>query len=63
MSTKPKPARAMLQVHPKTHERVCKEAKRSNLPVHSVATMLLDYGLDAVKSANLKINPPGLEKP
>jgi hypothetical protein len=63
MSTKPKPIRAMLQVHPRTHERVCREARRSNLPVHAVATMLLDHALDAVKSQSLKINPPGLETP
>lgn len=57
------PATQIIKTDDATHTRVLREAKKRSLPVWVVATLLLNHALDAVKSGNLKINPPGLEKP
>jgi hypothetical protein len=63
MPAKPLPARAMIQVDTKTHERVRKEAAKRSLPVHAVATLLLNHALDSIKSGELKISGPTIETP
>ena len=53
----------MIQVDPKTHERVRKEAVKRSLPVHDVATLLLNHALDSVKSGDVKISGPSITPP
>jgi len=57
------PARAMIQVDQRTHERVRKEAVKRSLPVHAVATLLINYALDSIKSGDVKISGPSIETP
>ena len=62
MPAKPLPARAMIQVAEKTHERVRKEALKRQLPVYAVATLLLDHALDSMKAGDFKLTGPTLDK-